>query len=92
MENECKKCKRYVTALAEIAQLADTGSDLHCQTFNTNPGQRTANGWRVAEAMREVALDAVKLPCEWCGDKGQVQLTDEGGNRAWWPCPACRNS
>jgi hypothetical protein len=81
-----------VKALQQIALLGDTMSDVHYKRFNTGPGQPIANGWRVAEAMREIANDAVgNVPlCESCDGEGQVQLADEGGNKGWWACPTCR--
>jgi hypothetical protein len=49
-----------VKALQQIAQLADTGSKAHKQRFCPNgEGDGIANGWRVAEAMREVANNVV---------------------------------
>lgn len=52
--------KRCVAALQQIAQLADTGSELHKQRFQPNAqADGIANGWRVAEAMREAANDVV---------------------------------
>ena len=52
--------KRCVAALQQIAQLADTGSELHKQRFQPNgEGDGIANGWRVAEAMRQIAVDAI---------------------------------
>jgi hypothetical protein len=85
--------RQCVEALQRIAQLADTGSDEHKKRFNPNgEGDGIANGWRVAEAMREIANDVVgNVPlCDSCDGERQVQLADEGGNRMWWPCPACR--
>lgn len=82
---------RLGDALQKIALLGDTGSEAHWKEFNTGLGQPIVNGWRVAERMREIALGAVGLgECETCQDEGQVQLTDDGGNRMWWPCPVCR--
>jgi len=58
--------KQCVTALQQIAQLADTGSRAHKERFQPNgEGDGVANGWRVAEAMREIANDvagSVSLP------------------------------
>jgi hypothetical protein len=84
--------KRCVKALQQIALLGDTMSEEHYKRFNTGPGQPIANGWRVAEAMREIANDVVgNIPiCESCDGEGQVQLADEGGNQMWWACPTCR--
>jgi hypothetical protein len=49
-----------VKALQQIAQLADTGSKAHKERFCPNgEGDGIANGWRVAEAMREVANNVV---------------------------------
>jgi hypothetical protein len=63
IDNHHKKC---VAALQQIAQLADTGSELHKQRFQPNgEGDGIANGWRVAEAMREIANDVVgSLPVD----------------------------
>ena len=52
--------KQCVIALQQIAQLADTGSRAHKERFQRNgEGDGIANGWRVAEAMREIANDVV---------------------------------
>ena len=52
--------KRCVAALQQIAQLADTGSELHKHRFQPNgEGDGVANGWRVAEAMRQIAVDVI---------------------------------
>lgn len=52
--------KQCVIALQQIAQLADTGSKAHKELFCPNgEGDGIANGWRVAEKMREIANDAV---------------------------------
>lgn len=82
---------RRGTALQRIALLGDTMSEVHYKAFDTGPGQPLVNGWRVAEKMREVANDVIGTEpiCDSCGGEGQVQLTDEGGNRMWWSCPAC---
>lgn len=55
--------KQCVQALQQIALLADTGSRAYKERFQgTIVGD---NGWRVAEAMREIANDAVgSLPLE----------------------------
>jgi len=44
-------------ALNSIAQLADTGSALHKATFDATGMGDCPSGWRVAEMMRERALD-----------------------------------
>ena len=55
-----KHYKQCVMALQEIAQIADTGSRAHKERFQTNgEGDGIANGWRVAEAMREIANDVI---------------------------------
>lgn len=46
-------------ALNAIAQLADTGSELHKATFDPDYAHLTPTGWRVAEAMRERAMDVL---------------------------------
>ena len=46
-------------ALNAIAQLADTGSELHKATFDPDFVHLTPTGWRVAEAMRERAMDVL---------------------------------
>jgi len=57
IDEHYKKC---VLALQKIAQLADTGSRAHQERFCPNgDGDGIANGWRVAEAMREIANDVV---------------------------------
>jgi hypothetical protein len=57
IEEHYKQC---VAALQQIAQLADTGSRVHKERFQPNgDGDGIANGWRVAEAMREIANDVV---------------------------------
>jgi hypothetical protein len=97
IERLLDQCEQHViernklaTALQTIALLGDTGSEAFQREWPTRNPQEVP-GWRVAERMREIALDVVGLAeCETCQDEGQVQLTDEGGNRAWWPCPACR--
>jgi hypothetical protein len=49
-----------VKALRQIAQLADTSSQLHKERFQPNgEGDGIPTGWRVAEAMREIANDAI---------------------------------
>jgi hypothetical protein len=51
---------RMRRALQLIAQLADTKSRAHKERFCPNgEGDGIANGWRVAEAMREIANDVV---------------------------------
>jgi hypothetical protein len=52
--------RQCVKALQQIAQLADTGSKAHKQRFCPNgEGDGIANGWRVAEAMRDIANNVV---------------------------------
>ena len=46
-------------ALQQIAALGDIMSEAHHKAFNTGPGQPIANGWRVAERMREIAIDVI---------------------------------
>ena len=59
-------------ALQKIALLADTGSELHRKEFGCDSATGwTANGWRVAERMREVANDVV----------GNLPLGETEGNR-----------
>jgi hypothetical protein len=51
---------RMRRALQLIAQLADTKSRAHKERFCPNgEGDGIANGWRVAEAMREIANDVI---------------------------------
>ena len=47
---------QYMLALQQICLLADTGSDLHKQTFRDDD---ITPGWRVAEKMREIAYDVL---------------------------------
>jgi hypothetical protein len=78
--------KQCVMALQQIAQLADTGSKAHKERFQPNgEGDGIANGWRVAEAMREIANDvvgSVSLPkslfCE--GDRVRVKHGRDAGH------------
>lgn len=78
--------KRCVMALQQIAQLADTGSRAHKERFQPNgEGDGIANGWRVAEAMREIANDvvgSVSLPkslfCEM--DRVRVKFGRDAGH------------
>lgn len=51
--------KQCVLALQTIAQLADTGSKAHKARFCPDGEDGIPTGWRVAEAMREVANDVV---------------------------------
>lgn len=86
---------RRGTALQRIALMADTGSEVYkhfAEPYLRNGDK--PSGWRIAEKMREIANDVIGSDpiCDSCGREGQVQLTDEGGNRAWWACPACRAS
>ena len=61
-----EKFNQCVEALQKIAMLADTGSELHRKEFGDDSATGwTANGWRVAEKMREIANDVVgSLPIE----------------------------
>ena len=61
-----EKFKQCVAALQKIAMLADIGSELHRKEFGPDSATGwTANGWRVAGKMREVANDVVgSLPLE----------------------------
>jgi len=57
---EHERCLQAEKALQKIALLADTGSELHRKEFGCDSATGwTANGWRVAEKMREVANDMV---------------------------------
>jgi hypothetical protein len=52
--------KQCVSALQQIALLADTGSREHKERFGEScKFDGVSNGWRVAEAMREIANDTV---------------------------------
>lgn len=51
--------KQCVRALQAIAMLADTGSQLHKETFDPEGIGGIPTGWRVAEKMREIANDVV---------------------------------
>jgi hypothetical protein len=67
--------KQCVKALQLIAQLADTGSEEHKERFNPNgEGDGIANGWRVAEAMREIANDTI----------GNVPVMERSSHRGFW--------
>ena len=61
-----EKFTQCVSALQKIAMLADIGSELHRKEFGHDSATGwTANGWRVAEKMREIANDVVgSLPLE----------------------------
>ena len=78
--------RQCVAALQQIAQLADTGSELHKQRFQPNgKDDRVANGWRVAEAMRETANDvvgSVSLPkSSFCKmDRVRVKVGRDAGH------------
>ena len=80
--------KQCVTALQQIAQLADTGSRAHKERFQPNgEGDGVANGWRVAEAMREIANDvvgSVSLPKSLFaeGDRVRVKHGPDAGHYA----------
>jgi hypothetical protein len=54
-----KERDRLRATLQRIALLGDNMSDVHHEAFGTGPGQPIANGWRVAEMMREAANDVV---------------------------------
>ena len=57
IDDHHKKC---VAALQQIAHLADTGSELHKQRFQPNgESDGIPNGWRVVEAIRQIAVDAI---------------------------------
>lgn len=70
--------KQCVMALQQIAQLADTGSRAHKERFCPNgEGDGIANGWRVAEAMREIANDvvgSVSLPKSLFAEMDRVRV------------------
>jgi len=78
--------KQCVMALQKIAQIADTGSRAHKELFYpSDGGDGIANGWRVAEAMREIANDvvgSVRLPkslfCEM--DRVRVKFGRDAGH------------
>lgn len=78
--------KQCVMALQQITQLADTGSRAHKERFCPNgEGDGIANGWRVAEAMREISNDvvgSVSLPkslfCEM--DRVRVKFGRDAGH------------
>lgn len=74
--------KRCADALRKIALLGDTMSDEHFTAFNTGPGQPIANGWRVAEKMREIANDAIGI-CDDCNGSGAVKV----GESEYADCP-----
>jgi len=69
-----EQCEQHIVernklseALQKIAMLADTGSGEYRKEFGT----KVVSGWRVAERMREIALEVVGLGrCEWCGGEG----------------------
>jgi hypothetical protein len=56
IEDHYKQC---VKALQLIALLADTGSKAHKERFDPDGPNGNPTGWRVAEAMREIANDVV---------------------------------
>lgn len=49
----------HTEALHNIAALGDTGSDLHRLNFDPDGIGEIPTGWRVAEKMREIALEAI---------------------------------
>jgi hypothetical protein len=51
--------KQCVFALQQIAMLAETGSKEHKERFDPDGPNGIPTGWRVAEAMREIAKDLV---------------------------------
>ena len=53
------KLKQCVRALQTIAMLAETGSKEHKERFDPDGPNGIPTGWRVAEAMREIAKDLV---------------------------------
>lgn len=76
IEEHYKQC---VIALQNIAQLADTGSVLHKERFPANgEGDGVVSGWRVAEAMREIAED-VSLQLSFFANGGRVRTTPGPG-------------
>lgn len=75
--------KRCADGLRKIALLGDTMSEEHFKAFNTGPGQPIANGWRVAEKMREIANDAIGI-CDDCGGSKAVKVGD--GEYVDCPC------
>jgi hypothetical protein len=81
--------RQCVKALQRIALLGDIMSEEHHKCFKTGPGQPITNGWRVAEAMREIANDVVGnvALCDSCDGSGMFQVSDGGG---WRACPTCR--
>jgi hypothetical protein len=85
--------KRCVKALQLIALLGDTGSNEYKDRFDPDGPNGIPAGWRVAEAMREVANDVIGyLPIMsrspyrgfWCqfNDKGQCLDLVEGSRDA----------
>ena len=58
IDDHHKKC---VKALQIIALLADTGSQEHKERFCPDGGGVIPSGCRVAEAMREIANDAIGM-------------------------------
>lgn len=51
---------RLTSAMRATCELADTGTDRHRATFGPRQIGYVLGGWRVAEKMREVLLDAMK--------------------------------
>jgi hypothetical protein len=49
----------YLWALQQVAMMGDTGSDLHKSQFDPDGVGETPSGWRVADAMRAIANDAI---------------------------------
>ncbi len=86
--------KRCADGLRKIALLGDTMSDEHFKTFNTGPGQPIANGWRVAEKMREIANDAIGI-CDDCNGskavRGYVRISRRQSSRRLTACTTLPN-
>jgi hypothetical protein len=76
---------RLQATLQRIALLADTGSEVHRAEFGAESATGfTANGWRVAEKMREIANDAVgSLPIKSKykrGDRVRIKFGRDRGH------------
>jgi hypothetical protein len=66
--------KRCVKALQLIALLADTGSQEYKERFDPEGPNGIPTGWRVAEAMREIANDTI----------GNVPIMSRSSHRGFW--------